>query len=196
MKLRAIVIVLTSLALGTAAIAAEASPAPFSIGFGVGVPYDLPIDWTRSFSYLTAEAFLSQNLTAVLDLGTYPPDFPNLFEGTASMLVKAWVGPVNAFAGGGFTLQARHVGTAWGFNPYLTLKGGFQIWVIDSLAIVAQFRTHEPIPIHWTFAPEFSLGITVALGTGRPDPLVYDLTTLWLVVGLGVAALVAFLPKQ
>lgn len=175
---------------------AESSPAPFSIGFGVGVPYELPVDWAGSFSYLTTEIFLSQNLTAVLDLGTYPPEFPDMFEATAGMLVKAWVGPVNTFAGGGFTMQWRHVGTAWGFNPYLTLKGGFQIWILDSLAFVTQFRTHESLPIQWTFAPELSLGLTVALGSGRPDPLVYDPATLWMVVGLGVAALIAFLPKQ
>ncbi|MCK4570933.1 hypothetical protein KAT84_03180 [Candidatus Bipolaricaulota bacterium] len=194
MTQRAIVVLVALLILGALTVAA--SPAPFSIGFGVGVPYELPVDWTASFSYLTAEAFLSPNLTAVFDLGTYPPDFPNLFEGTAGMLVKAWVGPVNAFAGGGFTLQWRHIGTAWGFNPYLTLKGGFQLWLLDSLALVAQFRTHEPLPIQWTFSPEFSLGITVAFGSGRPDPLMYDPATLWLVVGLGVAALIAFLPKQ
>ena len=191
---RAIVILVALLTLG--ALTVTASPAPFSIGFGVGVPYELPVDWTASFSYLTTELFLSPNLTAVFDLGTYPPDFPDLFEGTAGMLVKAWVGPVNAFAGGGFTLQWRHVGSAWGFNPYLTLKGGFQLWLLESLALVAQFRTHEPLPIQWTFSPEFSLGLTVAFGSGRPDPLMYDPATLWLVVGLGVAALIAFLPKQ
>ncbi|TFH11783.1 MAG: hypothetical protein E4H08_00430 [Candidatus Atribacteria bacterium] len=184
------------LALGSMAALSAASPAPFSIGFGVGIPYELPVDWSRSFSYVTTEIFLSPNLTAVLDLGTYPPEFPDLFEGTAGMLVKAWVGPVNAFAGGGFTLQWRHVGSAWGFNPYLTLKGGFQVWVLDSIALVAQFRTHEPLPVQWTFDPEFSLGMTVALGRGRPDPLLYDPATLWLVVGLGVGALIAFLPKQ
>jgi len=191
---RKIVVLLILLAFG--AMVATAAPAPFSIGFGVGVPYELPVDWTRSFSYLTTEVFLSRNLTAVFDFGTYPPDFPDLFEGTAGMLVKAWVGPVNAFAGGGFTLQWRHVGSTWGFNPYLTLKGGFQIWVLDSLAVVAQFRTREPLPVQWVFAPEFSLGMTIALGSGRPDPLIYDPATLWLVVGLGVAALIAFLPKQ
>jgi len=191
---RAIIVLLALLTLGVTT--AAASPAPFSIGFGVGVPYELPVDWTGSFSYLTTEVFLSPNLTAVFDLGTYPPDFPNLFEGTAGMLVKAWLGSVNAFAGGGFTMQWRRVGAVWGFNPYLTLKGGFQLWILDSLALVAQFRTHEPLPIQWTFSPEFSLGITVAFGSGRPNPLMYDPTTLWMVVGLGVAALIAFLPKQ
>ena len=195
MPQRAIIVLLALLALGTMTVAA-ASPIPFSIGFGVGVPYELPVDWTASFSYLTAELFLSPNLTAVFDLGTYPPEFPDLFEGTAGMLVKAWVGPANAFAGGGFTMQWRRVGAAWGFNPYLTLKGGFQFWILDSLALVAQFRTHEPLPIRWTFSPEFSLGMTIAFGSGRPDPLIYDPATLWLVVGMGVAALIAFLPKQ
>jgi len=193
---RCLALLIILLALGSYSVLADLSPAPFSIGFGVGVPYELPVDWTRSFSYLTTEVFLSPNLTAVLDLGTYPPEFPDLFEATAGMLVKAWVGPVNAFAGGGFTMQWRHVGTAWGFNPYLTLKGGFQVWVLDSLALVAQFRTHESLPIQWIFAPEFSLGLTVAFGRGRPNPLVYDPATLWMVVGLGVAALIAFLPKQ
>jgi len=195
MPQRAIVVLLALLALGITTVAAT-PPAPFSIGFGVGVPYELPVDWTASFSYLTTELFLSPNLTAVFDLGTYPPDFPDLFEGTVGMLVKGWAGAANAFAGGGFTMQWRRVGTAWGFNPHLTLKGGFQFWVLDSLALVAQFRTHEPLPIQWTFSPELSLGMTVALGRGRPDPLMYDPITLWLVVGLGVAALIAFLPKQ
>ena len=196
MTQRIIAILLTLLAFVGMAATADTSPAPFSIGFGIGVPYELPVDWARSFSYLTAEALLSPHLTAVFDLGTYPPEFPDLFEGTAGVLVKAWVGPVNAFAGGGFTLQCRRVGTAWGFNPHLTLKGGFQFWAVDSLAFVAQFRTHEPIPLHWTFAPELSLGVMFAFGRGRPDPLYYDPATLWLVVGLGVAALIAFLPKQ
>ena len=194
MVLRRNLLLLMLLAIGAMTVAA--AQAPFSIGFGVGVPYEIPVDWARSFSYLTTEVFLSRNLTAVFDLGTYPPDFPNLFEGTAGMLVKAWVGPVNAYAGGGFTMQWRQVGTAWGYNPYLTLKGGFQWWLLDSLAVIAQFRTHEALPIRWTFAPEFSLGLTVAFGSGRPDPLMVDPATLWLVVGLGVAALIAFLPKQ
>lgn len=195
MTQRAIAVLLTLLAFVSMA-AADTAPAPFSIGFGVGVPYELPVDWSRSFSFLTAEAFLSPHLTAVFDLGTYPPDFPNLFEGTAGMLVKAWVGPVNAFAGGGFTLQWRRVGAAWAFNPHLTLKGGFQLWATDSLALVAQFRTHEPFPLQWSFEPELSLGMMLAFGSGRPDPLIYDPATLWLIVGLGVAALIAFLPRQ
>lgn len=194
MTLRRTVFLLMLVSIGTMAV--PAAQAPFSIGFGVGVPYELPVDWAGSFSYLTTEVFLSRNLTAAFDLGTYPPEFPNLFEGTASMLVKGWVGPVNAYAGGGFTMQWRKVGTGWGYNPYLTLKGGFQFWLLDSVALVAQFRTHEALPLHWTFDPEFSLGLTVALGSGRPDPLMYDPATLWLVVGLGVAALIAFLPKQ
>ena len=112
MVLRRHVLLLMLWAIGSMTVAA--AQAPFSIGFGAGVPYETPVDWARSFSYLTTEVFLSRNLTAVFDLGTYPPDFPNLFEGTAGMLVKAWVGPVNAYAGGGFTVQWRQVGTAWG----------------------------------------------------------------------------------
>jgi hypothetical protein len=193
---RIIAAVAAAFIVGCLPVVADTAPAPFSIGFGVGVPYALPVDWSRSFSYLTAEAFLSNSLTATLDLGTYPADFPDLFEGTAGLLVKAWVGPVNAFAGGGFTLQARRVGTAWGYSPHLTLKGGFQLWLSDAAAVVIQFRTHEPIPVTWTFSPEISLGMAVALGGARPDPPIVDPATLWLVVGLGVAALIAFLPKK
>jgi len=194
MRARQVAILLILLAI--AAVTVASTPAPFSVGFGVGAPYETPVDWAASFSYLTTEILLSHNLTAVFDLGTYPSEFPNLFEGTAGILVKAWVGPVNAFAGGGFTLQSRAVGTAWGFSSYLTLKGGFQIWLLESLAFVAQFRTLESLPVEWTFSPELSFGLTVALGSGRPDPLFFDPATLWLVVGLGVAALIGFLPKE
>ncbi len=196
MPKRGMILALIAVLAGLCSASAEQAPALFSIGFGVGVPYEWPVDWAGSFSYITTEAFLSPNLTAVLDLGTYPPEFPNLFEVTAGLLVKAWVGPVNAFAGGGFTWQWRRVGSVWGYNPHFTLKGGFQVWVLDSLALIAQFRTHEPIPIQWTFSPELSLGMTLAIGSGRPDPLVYDPATLWFIVGLGVAAMIAFLPRQ
>lgn len=193
---RAVAILVALLMFACLAATADIPPAPFSIGFGVGIPSQLPVDWTRSFSYLTFEAFLSRNLTAMFDLGTYPAQFPNLFHGTVGLLVKAWMGPASLFVGGGFTWQWRQVGTTWGFNPHITLKSGLQWWILDSLSLVAQFRTHEPLPIKWTFTPEFSLGMTVALGRGRPDPLIYDSATLWLVVGLGVAALVAFLPRK
>ncbi len=193
---RILAILAIALVIGCLPAAADTPAAPFSIGFGVSIPYTWPVDWARSFSYVTAEAFLSNNLTAALDLGTYPSDYPDLFEGTASLLVKAWVGPVNAFAGGGFTLQGRRVGSAWGYSPHLTLKGGFQLWLANSAAVVIQFRTHEALPVTWTFSPEFSLGMAVALGGARPSPSLVDPTTLWLVIGLGVAALIAFLPKK
>jgi len=195
MRQRTSVLVLGLLCLICVPSGAELAPAPFAVGFAVGVPYELPVDWAQSFSYLTVEALLSQNLTAAFELGTYPSQYPDLFEGTAGVSVKAWVGPVNAFAGGGFTLQWRRVGTAWGFSPHLSLKGGFQVWPLESVGFIAQFRTHEPIPMTWTFDPEFSLGISVAYGNARPDPLVYDPATLWLLVGLGVAAMIAFLPR-
>jgi hypothetical protein len=196
MTQRAFVVLGTFLVLAAAPCIVAAAPAPFSLGFGAGVPCGLPVDWARSFSYLTAEAFLSPSLTTGIDLGTYPADFPNMFESTIALLVKAWFGPANVFAGGGFTWQWRRVAAVWGYNPYLTLKGGVQFWIVDSVAFIAQFRTHDPMPLHWTFNPEFSLGMTVAIGGARPDPPVCDPATMWLLVGLGVAALIAFLPRQ
>jgi len=50
--------------------------------------------------------------------------------------------------------------------------------------------------VDWRFSPEISLGLTMALGSGCPDPLFFDPMRLWLVIGLGVAAMIAFLPRQ
>lgn len=194
--LRSIVCALGLLVAFGAVAWGQIGPAPITIGFGFGFPYEHPVDWTSSFSYLTTEALLTPNLTIAVDLGTYPASFPDRFEATGSLLLKAWVGPVNAFAGGGLTLQTTRVGSAWAISPHLTLKGGFQIWPIDALAIIIQFRTHESIPVDWVFSPEISFGFSMALGSGRPDPLIFDPMSLWLVIGLGVAALIAFLPRQ
>ena len=174
---------------------ADLAPAPFTIGFAVGVPYRLPVAWDESFSYLTAEALLSTNLTGMFELGTYPASFPDLFEGSASLLVKGWFGPTSLFAGGGISVRWLRVGSAWAMTPLLNLKAGFQAWVADSFAFTVQYRTVEALPISWTLSPEISLGLTVAMGRARPETPWVDGQTLWILVGLGVAALVAFLPR-
>ena len=192
-----ILMLLLLLGLATAApCAADLAPAPFSVGFSVGVPYGFPVDWSGSFSVLSAEAFLSRNLTVAIDLGTYPASFPNLFEGSASLLVKGWLGPASFFAGGGLTGRWHHIGSTWAGVPHLNLRAGVQAWVLDSLAIVFQARSIEPLPVVWTFAPEISVGVSVAVGRGRPPAPVADVATLWILVGLGVAALIAFLPRS
>jgi len=174
----------------------ELSPAPFSIGFAVGVPWRVPIDWTGSFTVITTEALLSHNLTIALDVGTYPVGFPTQFEGSASLLVKGWLGAACIYAGGGLTAEWRHVGAVWATVPHMNLRAGVQAWILESMALTFQVRSVEVFPIQWTLAPEVSLGLNVAIGRGRPAEPFVDGATLWLLVGLGVAALLAFLPRK
>jgi hypothetical protein len=174
----------------------RAQTAPASIGFGVSVPYSWPISWAESYSFVTLEMLVSPNLTVLTDLGTYPSAFPDLFEGGASLLAKAWIGPTALFAGGGLSLQARSVGTAWSFKPYLVLRAGYQVWLHESFAVILQFRTLEPLPVTWTLAPEVSIGFAMGLGSARSQSPRYDGDALWVLLGLGVAALVAFLPRK
>jgi hypothetical protein len=175
---------------------AELGRAPASIGFGVSVPYALPIDWSSSFSFVSYEALLTSNVTLLLDLGAYPASFPDLFEGGASLLVKGWWGPTALYAGGGLSMQYRRVGSAWSLKPLLSLRTGYQIWLLDAVAVFLQFRSLEPLPISWVFAPEIALGFDIGLGRARPEAPRFDGEYIWVLVGLGVAALIAFLPRQ
>jgi hypothetical protein len=175
--------------------AAELGQAPFAVGFAVGVPYGLPVDWSGSFSVLTGEALLSRNLTVAFDIGTYPASFPDLYEASVSLLVKGWLGAVGFYAGGGFTARLHHIGSTWVSVPHLNLKAGAQAWILESLALAVQVRSIEALPVSWAFTPEISLGLTVAIGRARPATLFADGATLWILVGLGVAALIAFLPR-
>ena len=174
---------------------AELGRAPFAVGFAVGLPCALPIDWSGSFSVLTGEAFLSPNLTVAADVGTYPASFPDLFEGGLSVLVKGWLGASCIFGGGGLTVRWDRFGSTWASGSHLNLKAGIQAWILDSVALVVQARSIEPFPVSWTLTPELSLGVSIALGSARPESLFADGPTLWILVGLGVAALVAFLPR-
>lgn len=171
-------------------------PALASIGFGISVPYVLPVDWAASFSFVSLEVLLSQHLTTFLDLGTYPATFPSMFEVGGSLLVKGWIGPTSVFAGGGVTTQWTRVASAWSIRPMLNLRAGYQIWLVDSLAILVQFRTLEAFPLEWTFSPEIALGVAVGLGRARPTSPHFEFDYLWFLVGLGVAALLAFLPRR
>jgi hypothetical protein len=188
------IVALLGLALA-APCAAELGQAPLAVGFAVGVPYGLPIDWSGSFSVLTGEVLLSRNLTVAFDVGTYPASFPDLYEGSASLLVKGWLGAVGFYAGGGYTARWHRTGSTWVSVPHLNLKAGAQVWFLESLALAVQLRSLEALPVSWTFTPEISLGLTVAIGRARPATLLVDGATLWILVGLGVAALIAFLPR-
>jgi len=187
---------LIGLSLAVFCVAATPATAPVSLGFGVSVPYEWPVDWTGSYSYVSLELLLTRNLTVFADIGTYPTSFPDGFEGGASVLAKAWIGQTALFAGGGLSMQARSVGSAWSFKPHLTLRAGYQIWLHESFALVLHFRTLDPLPVTWTLSPEVSLGFSLGLGQVRPSAPQYDASTLWILVGLGVAALIAFLPRK
>jgi len=188
-------IVLT-LVFSSAGLAQELPSAAVSLGFGVSVPYALPIDWAASYSFVTSEVLLTQNVTVFLDVGAYPSSFPNLFEAGASLLLRGWLGPTVLYAGGGLSVQYRRVGTAWSFKPLLSLRVGYQIWVLDSVALSLQFRSLEAFPLSWAFSPEIALGFCVGLGRARPEAPRYDGDYIWLLAGLGVAALIAFLPRK
>jgi len=175
---------------------AELRPAPAAIGFGVSVPYSFPVDWEGSFSYLSIEGLLSENLTVLFDLGAYPGSFPHLYESGGILLAKGWVGPTALYAGGGLSIQWLRIGSAWAIRPFLDLRAGYQIWLHDSFAVVLQFRTLQKLPIEWSLSPEIAVGFNLGLGRGRPIAPRFDGGYIWLLVGLGVAALIAFLPRS
>ena len=166
------------------------------IGFGVSVPADLPVDWSASFTFATLEAFPESNLSFLFTFGTYPTDFPELYEGNASLLVKAWSGPMALYAGGGFSLQWRLVNATWLWTPLANVETGVQLWVLDSLAFSAQIRSLDPLPAAWDFSPEISLGTTISFGRARPIDPRFDGGYLWLIVGLWVLAFLAYYPRS
>ncbi len=176
--------------------ASHLCPAPASIGIGVSVPYNLPVDWASSYSFASLELLLTTNVTLFVDLGVYPASFPDLYEGGASLLIRGWVGPSVLYAGGGLSMQWLRVGGAWALKPHLALRAGYQVWLLDSFAVSLQFRSLEPLPISWVFSPEIALGFNVGLGRARPESPRYDGDWLWVLAGLGTAALIAFLPRQ
>jgi len=197
MRHRALILaVLLAAIAAVAACPEDLQEARTSFGFGVSVPYTLPIDWEASYSFISSELLLTPNLTLFLDVGTYPVLFPILFESGTSVLVRGWIGPTVLFAGGGLSVQYRRVGQAWAWKPFLNLRAGFQTWLLDSVAISVHYRTLEAMPIEWVFSPEIALGFTVGLGRARPEAPRFDAEYIWVLVGLAAAALIAFLPRQ
>lgn len=167
-----------------------------AIGFGVGVPAALPIDWGASFTFATSEVLAESNVSFLFTFGTYPTDFPELYEGNASLLAKAWSGPIALYAGGGFSLQWRLVNTAWLWTPFMNVKTGVQLWILDSLAFFIQVRSLDPLPAVWSFNPEVSLGTTISFGKARPPYPRRDGGYLWLIIGLWVLAFLAYYPRS
>lgn len=93
-------------------------------------------------------------------------------------------------------MQGLRVGSAWSLKPHLALRTGYQIWLLDSFAVSLQFRSLEAFPISWVLSPEIAIGFDVGLGRARPESPRYDGDWLWILVGLGAAAMIAFLPRK
>jgi len=189
----ALLIVLSILSIGLSADAGL----PLAFGFDVTVPAVLPIDWDTSFSFIAMEFMPDPNLTILFTLGTYPSHFPQMFEGIADFMVKSWLGPVAVYAGGGLDLQWRYVGDTWWGVPYMHIMAGTQIWIIDSVAVVAGLRSLDTIAPMWHFSPEVSLGLRFSLSPPRPEVLGKENAFyLWVVVGLIVAGILAYYPHS
>lgn len=167
-----------------------------TFGFGVGVPPTSPINWNASFTFAATEVLAESNLSFLFTLGTYPAFFPELHEGSASLLVKAWAGPIALYAGGGFSLQWRLIGNAWLWSPSIHLISGAQLWIIDSFAVFTQVRSLEDFSTPWTFDPEVALGVTIAFDRARPTDLRIDGDYFWLLVGLWVIAFLSYSPRS
>ncbi|MEW5826771.1 MAG: hypothetical protein AB1778_08055 [Candidatus Bipolaricaulota bacterium] len=171
-------------------------PAPLTVGFGVGIPLGASLEGGDSFSFLQAEALVSPGLTAYGELGVYPASFPDAVEGGLGLLAKAWFASVAPYVGAGVSVRGHRIGSAWSLVPLVQLRGGVQLWVDEALAFQAQIRTLDAFPLDWSFTPEVSLGLALALGRGRPETPRAEFDVLWLLVGLATAALVAFLPRS
>ncbi len=170
---------------------------PIAFGFDVGVPAVLPIDWNASFSYLSAEMLFDPNLTFLFTALTYPATFPDLFEASVDLVIKGWLGPIALYSGGGLALQWRVIGGTWGVTPFVHITAGAQLWLLDSVAIVASVRSLDTLPPAWTFTPQVSLGARVSFVPPRPPVLgAENLFYIWLVIGLGVVALLTYYPHS
>lgn len=190
----ALTIIVTILCGGSLPFAAYAATA---FGFGVGVPTVPPINWSESFSYITAEAFTDSSLSVLFTLGTYPTDFPLGFETNGSLLAKGWIGPVAVCAGGGLSIYWDWISasSAWSWSPAMNLIAGIQWQVAAPLSLSFQVRSLDPIPLTFTLHPQISLGASLVFGPPAPHPGLIDGRTLWVIVGLGVLVLVAYLPR-
>ncbi len=194
---RCSMVIVVALLLAAAGLTCHAQSAPAAFGFGVGVPAALPVQLDRSFSFLTAELFPDPNLTFLFTLGTYPADFPDLYETGGSLVLKGWFGPVNIYGGGGLAFQAQWLSSGWAWRPFMAVQAGVELWLVDSFAVRAQVRSLDPFPLSWTLHPEVSLGVLIAFGPARPaGPSLENSWSAWLLVGLGVLALLAYYPHS
>ena len=167
------------------------------VGFGVGIPVTTG-NWADSFPYITVEAFTASNLAVRFTLGTYPNDFPTGFETSMSLLAKGWGGPVAVYAGGGLSVYWKWLtaSSVWKWSPYMNLIAGVEWHVAAPLSLFAQVRALDSIPPAFALHPQASVGARLVFGPAVPHSQSIDGVTLWIIVGLGALALVAFLPRN
>ena len=155
----------------------------------------LPIAWDGSFSFLTGELGADQNMSLRLTAGIYPASFPDLYGADATLLVKAWLASALLYEGGGVSLEWRRIGNAWLWTPLMNVMWGVQVWLTNSVAVFLEVRSLDTLPPRLVLSPSVSLGMTLGLGTVRPSPSWIDEYYLWVLVGLGVGALLVYYPR-
>lgn len=168
-----------------------------ALGFGIGIPPILPIQWDESFPFIVAEMPAEANLAFLFTVGTYPSDtgVPELYELDADLLIKAWLGPFSLYAGGGVASWWQPLGASWEWTPRMSVVAGAQLWILSSFTLFAQVRSLDSWPPTWTLHPTVALGTEIAFASVRPSTLRTDGEYLWLLVGLGVLALLAYYPR-
>ena len=72
---------------------------------------------------------------------------------------------------------------------------GTQLWILDGFALFVQARSLDLLPPSWTLDPMITLGVELGFDKVRPDPPCTDGNYLWLLVGIGVLALLAYYPR-
>ena len=175
-----------------------AGHAATAVGFGVGMPATTVIDWSNSFPYATVEAFTDSDLAVRFTIGTYPTDFPTGFETSTSFIVKGWGGPVAVYAGAGLSVYWKWLTaeSVWKWSPYMNMLAGMELRVATPLSLFCQVRALDPIPLTFTVHPQVSLGARLVFGPPRFPAGPADGVALWVIIGLGVLALVAYLPRN
>ena len=78
----------------------------------------------------------------------------------------------------------------------LHLVTGVQWWIAAPMAFTIELRDIEPLPPDGAFAPVLSLGAAVSLAPAPRPPSADNGAHVWIVVGLGIAAMLLYLPRS
>ena len=169
-----------------------------AIGFGVGAPPIVPIQWENSFPFVLIETLAEGNLSFLFTLGAYPSEIeiPDVFEVDTNLLIKAWIGPAAVFAGGGLAIQWDPLSPSGTWVPLMNVIAGTQLWILDGFALFLQARSLDLLPPTWSLDPMITVGAELGFEKVRPDPPFSDGNYLWLLVGIGVLSLLAYYPRS